>query len=148
MRTGTAENPEDQDEGTARAGEGNLPKAKSILVVDDEEVIRDFFQSALETEGYRVTTASNAAEARKALQKEDFEAVVLDIILPDMNGILLFHQIKKDHPRLADRVIFLSGVDIVKEFNQDISDLGAAFLTKPVDYEVLINTVNETVNGG
>ena len=147
------EAPDDQPRDAGRPGFQSRKIADASLVgpslvVDDEEVIRYFIQSVLETEGYRVVTASTAAEARKALQKEDFDAVLLDIILPDMNGILLFHQIHKDHPQLADRVIFLSGVDIVKGFTQDISDLGAGFLSKPVDYEVLINTVNETVNGG
>ena len=131
---------------TTETADQKLPGSGRVLVVDDEEVILDFFKSVLESEGFQVTTASCAKGAQEALRDREFDAVVLDVILPDMNGVLLFHQIRQENPTQAEKVVFLSGMDMVKEFNQNLANLGAGFLPKPVDYEVLINMVREVVN--
>lgn len=66
---------------------------------------------------------------------------ILDIILPDTNGMLLFNQIKKIRPQLAKKVIFISGVGLGVPMVQLIRESGAAFLSKPVDIRALIQSV-------
>jgi len=71
---------------------------KRNLVVDDEKTIRELFQPILELEGFRVRTASSAREALKMLSEDTFDVAVLNLKMPDMNGIHLFHQIEKNYP--------------------------------------------------
>ena len=125
-----------------------MQEAKRILVIDDERTTGELIRSTLQPEGFEVTTASNATEALKILGKESFNAVVLDLILPDMNGILLFRQIRKHNPRLARRVLFLIGIDFDQETIQKISCLSAGCLTKPLDRSKLLAGVLRAANGG
>ena len=114
---------------------------KRILVVDDEKTIRELFQSTLELEGFRVRTASSAKEALKMLGEETFDVAVLDLKLPDMNGIHLFHQIERDYPRLANKVLFMSGLDIGEQGKRHLTRIGAGLLTKPLDRRNILSAV-------
>ena len=67
----------------------------SILVVDDDENIRLVLNKALEKEGYRVSTAKSGEEALSILQRSFFHVVISDIMMAEMNGIELLHQIKE-----------------------------------------------------
>jgi two-component system, response regulator, stage 0 sporulation protein F len=60
---------------------------KRILVVDDEDNIRDYLREELADEGYEVLTATSAPEALKIIEKEDLHLVVLDIRMPGMTGV-------------------------------------------------------------
>ena len=112
-----------------------------ILVVDDDTSIREMFQSILEEEGFQVGTASTAAETLQLIKEEKYDVAILDVLLPDTNGMLLFNQIKKIRPRLAKKVIFVSGVGIGVPVVQHLKKLGTAFLSKPVDVSSLIQSV-------
>ena len=70
-----------------------------ILVVDDEQGIRNICKRALEWAGYRVDVSQNAQEALKLLDKEDYELVLTDLNMPGLNGLELIREIKKKHPR-------------------------------------------------
>jgi two-component system, OmpR family, response regulator len=106
-----------------------------ILVVDDDGHIRELLTTYLASEGYRVTTAPDAAGARRSLEEETFELVVLDLRLPDGDGLSLVNQIRTDS-RIP--VIILSAKD------QDIDrivglELGADdYLTKPFNPRELL----------
>ncbi len=125
-----------------------MQEAKRILVIDEERTTGELFRSTIEPEGFGVTTASSAREALRILREESFDAVILDLILPDMNGILLFRQIKKHDPRLARRVLFLIGIDFDQETIQKISCLSAGCFTKPLDRSKLLAGVLRAANGG
>ena len=112
-----------------------------ILIVDDDTSIREMFQSILEEEGFQIGTASTATEALRLIKEEEYDVAILDIILPDTNGMLLFNQIKKIRPQLAKNVIFVSGVGLGVPMVQHIRESGAAFLSKPVDIRALIQSV-------
>ncbi len=68
---------------------------ESILVVDDEEVIREVCTQILEGEGYKVTTASTGKQAIHLVGSRHFDAVITDIMMPDMSGLDLLEIIKK-----------------------------------------------------
>jgi DNA-binding response OmpR family regulator len=75
-------------------------KNQRILVVDDEQVIRDMCKKALEWAGYLVDVCQNAHEALELVDKEeDYELVLTDLNLPGLNGLELIGEIKKKHPR-------------------------------------------------
>ena len=73
----------------------NLLRVKaSILVIDDEDIIRTLFKAVLEERGHRVTTAENSSEGLELVKQRDFDLVFLDLKMPGMDGVELFRQIK------------------------------------------------------
>ena len=118
-----------------------------ILIVDDERVIQELFQSILEPEGFQVSTATNAREALYLLRDETFGATVLDYKLPDMNGIDLFHQIERHYPRLANKVLFMTGLDLGEQGKGYLMRIGAGLLIKPLDRKGILSAVIQAVNG-
>ncbi len=117
-----------------------------ILVVDDERVIQDLFQTVLEPEGFQISTATNGREALKLLRDETFGAAVLDYKLPDMNGINLFHQIERDYPRLANKVLFMTGLDLGEQGKGYLMRIGAGLLIKPLDRKGILSAVIQAAN--
>ena len=74
-------------------------KGKQILVVDDEEQIRDVYSKAFSRAGYAVRTAESAEEALNILGNEQFPVMFLDLNLPGMNGVDLCRKISEDSPQ-------------------------------------------------
>ena len=74
------------------------PKA---LVVDDEELLRNLLARILEREGYSVSTASSAKQALASLEKSDFQIMVSDVKMPEVNGFELLKEAKQKYPRMA-----------------------------------------------
>ncbi len=87
------------DETVAVPGESPLPK--SVLVVDDEQVVLDVLKIALKKGGYPVTCVTNAEEAFAALAKEQFGAVLTDKNLPGKNGLDIIKEARRLHPYCA-----------------------------------------------
>jgi DNA-binding NarL/FixJ family response regulator len=83
------------------------PRSKGrILVIDDESDIRESLETLLELEGYAAVTAENAAQGLKRLEEGSYDLVLLDISLPDQNGLNLLKLLQQNHARLP--VIILS----------------------------------------
>lgn len=74
-------------------------RALSILVVDDEESIRQLLVRFFQPSGSYVSCASNGVEALRILDKQDFDLVITDVLMPEMDGIELIPQIRKKRPR-------------------------------------------------
>jgi len=84
----------------------NSAKEKAtILVVDDEEVVRLLFKDTLEELGHRVITTETAASALEVVKQQDLDLAFLDLKMPGMDGAELFHQIKAVKPRLPVTII-------------------------------------------
>lgn len=77
----------------------------SILVIDDEEIIRSLFRSTLEESGHLVMTAGTAAEGLELVKQREFALVFLDLKMPGMDGAELFHHIKAVKPKLPVTII-------------------------------------------
>jgi DNA-binding response OmpR family regulator len=71
---------------------------KKILVVDDNEMIRTLLEEAFREAGYSVRTAENAEKAMGVLRRENIMVMFLDLVLPDMNGVELCKEIRKENP--------------------------------------------------
>lgn len=77
----------------------------SVLVVDDDEIIRLLFQDTLEEEGHSVVAAGNSTECIECVKRQDFDLVFLDLKMPDMDGAELLKQLRSLKPRLPVTVI-------------------------------------------
>ena len=74
-------------------------KGRTVLVVDDDRINRSLLSKLLEHEGYEARTAVNGREALAALAEESFDAVLLDIVMPEVDGMEVLRTLKGD-PRL------------------------------------------------
>lgn len=121
--------------------------AHRVLAVDDDPVIQRLLEVNLELEGYDVRLASDGAEAVEAARDFRPDVILLDVMMPIMDGWEACRTIKED-PELAHiPVVFLSAraqdVDVEKG-----TEMGAtAYLTKPFDPEDLLDLVAELVSG-
>ncbi|MEJ2515427.1 MAG: response regulator, partial [Gammaproteobacteria bacterium] len=119
-----------------------------ILVVDDEADIRSLMEEILSEEGYAVVSAANAEEARQEWQSARPDLVLLDIWMPDTDGISLLREwLEKDRGH-ACPVVMMSGHGTV-ETAVEATRLGAFdFVEKPVSLSKLLRTVEQALESG
>jgi DNA-binding NtrC family response regulator len=118
-----------------------------ILVVDDEADIRDTLREILGEEGYEVEVAANAAEARQARARHEPDLVLLDIWMPDTDGITLLREWSENR-LLSFPVVMLSGHGTV-ETAVEATRLGAVdFVEKPLSLAKLLRTVEKALDAG
>jgi signal transduction histidine kinase len=109
-----------------------VAKAK-ILAVDDEPMILQLVSRILAEEGYQVETAGSAASALKMIDTRRYSLILLDIKMPDMDGIQLYKCLQKMAPSLAKRVMFITGDVMGPETEAFLSRTKAPYATKPFD---------------
>ena len=115
-------------------------KAK-ILVVDDEQSIREFLEIMLKKEGYEVTCAEDGSKAVEALKKKEFHMVISDLQMPNMNGMELLDHVRSNYPELTFMIITAFGTteSAVEAMKKGAYD----YITKPFKIdEVRINIAN------
>lgn len=128
--------------------ENQLPAApedsptKRILVVDDEETVRDAFEAALTAAGHQVVLAADGRAALRWLRRERFDLVFLDILLPTMSGATLLKLIKRRDP--AALVVLITGFPDHNETLAALECGPAMLLRKPIklaDIQVALEIV-------
>ena len=108
---------------------------KKILVVDDEEPTRDVFEQAFRKVGYTVHPAKSGEEALKILKDENIQVMFLDLNMPDMNGLELCQEIRKDSPMAIIHAV--TGYASLFELS-DCRDAGFDdYFDKPINLEQL-----------
>lgn len=118
--------------------------AAQILVVDDEPDIRNLIQEILSDEGYRVSTAANAAGARDQVRRYPPDLILLDIWMPDGDGISLLQEWQAER-NVGCPVVMLSGHGTI-ETAVEATRLGAAdFVEKPLSLAKLLRTVERAL---
>ncbi len=121
--------------------------AKEILVVDDEIGIRELLSEILYDEGYHVSVAENAAQAREFRNRLAPDLVLLDIWMPDTDGVTLLKEWVAEG-LLTMPVIMMSGHGTI-ETAVEATRIGAAdFLEKPVALQKLLDTVAKAIRQG
>ena len=106
---------------------------KKLLVVDDEEVIRDLLKETFLRKGYTVTTASHGKEALAKLNKDHFNLVVTDIRLPDVSGMKILSESKKKYPDMG--VIMITAYGSIKNAVKAMKQGAFDYITKPFNLE-------------
>ena len=118
-----------------------------VLVVDDEADIRALIQEILSEEGYGVTAAADAVEAREARAEKSFDLILLDIWMPDTDGITLLRE-WSDGGELNCPVVIMSGHGTV-DTAVEATRLGAFdFVEKPLSLAKLLRTVEAALDSG
>jgi two-component system response regulator PilR (NtrC family) len=122
----------------------NDPNKKSVLIVDDEEIIRNFLLEVL-GEKYDVSLASDGDEAIEQIKKRRFDLIITDLKMPRVQGEEVVKFAQQQDP--TSRVIVISGFSNLYMVSQSINNGACAFLSKPFSIKELMETVTDAVNG-
>src|SRR5499425_1439066 len=133
--TGTAQTP-----GSAGARNAGLQRPDGtpvrVLVVDDEPSLAELLGSVLRYEGWNVVTAGSGAEAVRAAREFRPDAVVLDVMLPDFDGLEVLRRVRAELPHVC--VLFLTARDAVEDRVAGITAGGDYYVTKPFSLEEVL----------
>lgn len=110
-----------------------------ILVVDDEPMVLDYLKEFLEGKGYVVTTASSGPEALKVVESKRPHLVLLDILMPGMNGLEALPRILEIDPTIG--VIMLTGIDDYRVVKKAIGKGAYDYITKPINFDYLETSI-------
>jgi DNA-binding NtrC family response regulator len=116
----------------------------SILVIDDENEIRESLEQLLSLEGYRPACASTAEEGLKKLEDQLFDLVLLDISLPDRNGLEVLKSIKRGSPDTG--VIMITAYDSSQAAFQASREGAESYITKPWDNDKLLLEIRNALD--
>jgi len=119
-----------------------------ILVVDDEQVVRDIVNRVLTGEGHKVETVDNAVDALKKIESKRYNLILVDIKMPGMNGVELYKRIKKIDKSLAWRVVFMTGDIMGADTEKFLWGTKVAHIDKPFNAEQLSREVQRALTAG
>lgn len=123
-----------------------MSEGASVLVVDDDPVTRQMLSGTLEERGHRVTTADDGRRGLDLVRSERFDVVLLDVLMPHLNGYDVLEHMKGDEELRHIPVVMVTSVDEVESAVRCI-ELGADdYLSKPIDPVLLIARVNAGLN--
>jgi len=108
----------------------------NVLVVDDEAVLAEMVSMALRYEGWNITTAADGASAISSARGTRPDAVVLDIMLPDMSGLDVLRQLREHSPHLP--VLLLTAKDALEDRIAGLTAGGDDYVTKPFSIEEVV----------
>lgn len=117
---------------------------KKILIVDDNITIQNLISNYFSKRtSYKIITAEDGETALDQVKNDPPDFIILDVILPRINGIAFLNHIRKMETTKNIPVILISGVMVDEKFKQEGLDLGAVdYLEKPLDLQYLIEKVN------
>lgn len=115
----------------------------TVLVVDDDKLFLALVQEELKKAGFDVAVAETAPQAKDALAKRRIQAIIMDVVMPDANGLDLLPQFRKAYPSVpvivvSGRASFLTGVQAMRQGAVD-------FLRKPLNFEEVIRSITAAI---
>ena len=134
----------DLDQFLDRSGRGGPagPAGPLVLIVDDDAQLRTFVRANLEAEGYEVREAGSAKEGLEALDKDSPDLILLDVMMPQVDGWEMLQQVQERH-RAAIPVIMFSGKVDERSAAEATSRGAQGFIGKPFDPRALIESTKQ-----
>jgi len=126
---------------TTGAGAALAPRLRGrVLVVDDEPAILLALELALGRAGFAVVVAHSGEAAEARLRAEAFDALVVDLRIPDVRGDVVYHQAVALQPHLRSQTLFFTG-DVTEKAHRIIEACGCPMVRKPFDLRDLIDAL-------
>jgi len=122
----------------------NQPEKGSILLVEDEENLHEALKLNLELEGYGVSSAFDGAAALKAIANEYFDLLILDIMLPEMDGLAVTESIRISNNEIP--ILILSAKNTSADRVSGLKKGADDYLTKPFNLEELLLRVHKLID--
>ena len=117
--------------------------ATRILIVDDDKQIRDFVSCALEMKGFSCQTASSAADALILIERESFDIILSDVVMPGMSGLELISHVRKSYPKIL--TVIMTGYDDKFDHQGAIQAGAHDFIKKPFTRDELLARLSITL---
>jgi DNA-binding NtrC family response regulator len=114
-----------------------------ILVIDDEPVVLNSCRKVLEEDGFDVYLVPSADEALKAMKKEGFDLLLVDVKMPKHDGMYLMEKIKEQWPNIP--IIVMSGYYTTETIKEAFKMGAANFIAKPFEPDELVKTVRQII---
>jgi DNA-binding NtrC family response regulator len=116
-------------------------KGPRVLLVDDEEKFLDVLSKRLGTRGVDADTAISGEDALVKIKNKNFDAIVLDVMMPGIGGIETLKRIRKQYPEL--QIIMLTGQGTIDKAVETMKEGAIDFLEKPADIDKLMDKIGE-----
>ena len=114
-----------------------------ILVVDDERIVLDSCQKVLGAEGFEVSLVLSANGALEAMKNVSFGLLLVDIKMPQHDGMYLMREVKKKWPDIP--IIVMSGYPTTNTIEEAVKMEAAAFVAKPFTPDELLETIRQVI---
>lgn len=115
-------------------------KTHTILHADDEADTLEVVQTILEIEGFEVVSVKDGLQALEQIKIQDFDLMLLDVMMPDMSGLELLSRISEEDGK--HKVIFLTVLEATQDQAEQLSEYGIKdYITKPFDRDNLVERV-------
>jgi CheY-like chemotaxis protein len=118
---------------------------ETILVVDDESIVRTLIEKMLTARGYTVLSAAAPEDALRLIQAHEVDAVVADVMMPVLSGPELVEEIRRHRPHT--RALFTSGYPVESLADRGLSGDGVAFVQKPFTAKELTSRLRQLLDG-
>ncbi len=126
-------------------GEAQRPAptlGQRVLIIDDEEGVREVLREALSNYGHVAHTTSSGQEALRWIETLPYDLIICDMKMPDVDGKTFYTEVQSRWPALLDRIVFCTG-DVVNPRTQSfLQELGCRYVTKPFKVEELLTLLN------
>jgi DNA-binding NtrC family response regulator len=121
-----------------------MDETPRILIIDDDENIRKVLVAILEDEGYNVESVGTAKEAIERTRKKYYNMALIDIRLPDMEGIELLTRMKDTTPKI--RKVIITGYPTLQNAVDAVNRGANAYILKPFDVDKVLKTLKEQLH--
>jgi CheY-like chemotaxis protein len=121
------------------------PSRPQVLVVDDETIIAQLIADMLGGDGYEVDTAPNGIVALERIAGKDYDLILSDLRMPELDGLGLYHELERERPELLRRFVFITGTSEHADYQVFMDDTKVPVLTKPFDMIELQRVARETL---
>jgi CheY-like chemotaxis protein len=118
---------------------------KHILIVDDDEMVRMALVELLKPEGYFLDEASSGKEALEKINRDKYDLMMFDIIMPEMDGIELCRRVRTKEEYKDIPIVFLTAKSREQDKAKGLEAGANLFLSKPISPEKLLNIISETI---
>ena len=122
------------------------PKGKSILIVDDDEDLTNLYETFLKYDGYRVDAFIDPKYALYSFRKNVYDLVLLDLKMPQMNGVVLSQKLQNIDPTLLYRFITAANKEYIETLKINHPDIEKSIIYKPLWLNELRTTVHSLLS--
>ncbi len=123
--------------------DGNAQSQERILVAEDNPAVREFIVRALQSRGLPVTAVADGQQALAVLDKESFDALVTDIVMPNVDGIALALKATRQYPNL--KIVMISGYAQERMRAHNLDALVHRIIAKPFSLEEICEAVEDVL---
>jgi DNA-binding response OmpR family regulator len=106
------------------------PNGKKVLCIEDENFISELYSRALKRSGYDVTTLLSGDDGLRAAQSNEYDIILLDLMIPGITGFEVLKRLRKDNPELKAKIIITTNLDQEDESRTEMENMADGYLIK------------------